>query len=148
MTVLPFWVSERAPTWPEDLRGTILGLTQSTSALDVLRATREAVFHRLAQIAEAIPARRFVVSGGIEKSRADLQLLADLLGGRVVACSEPEASLRGAAVFALEKLGIDVRPPSTGRLIHPRLRFSRQYVVARKRQQQLEKLAGGFAAGK
>ena len=148
LTVLPFWVSERAPTWPEDLRGTILGLTQSTSALDVLRATREAVFHRLAQIAEAIPARRFVVSGGIEKSRADLQLLADLLGGRVVACSEPEASLRGAAVFALEKLGIDVRPPSTGRLIHPRLRFSRQYVVARKRQQQLEKLAGGFAAGK
>ena len=146
LTILPFWVSERAPTWPEDLRGTIVGLTHSTSALDVLRATREAVFHRLAQIAGLLRARRFVVSGGIQKSRADLQLLADVLGSSVIACSEPEASLRGAAVFALEKLGVAAPSPSVGRLIQPRLRFSRQYFAARKRQQQLEKLACGFAA--
>jgi gluconokinase len=145
LTVLPFWTSERAPTWPENLCGVIVGLTQSTSALDVLLATQEAVFQRLAQIAEQLPARRFVISGGIQKSPAELQLLADVLGRPVIACSEPEASLRGAAVFVLEKLGVAVPLPSAGRVISPRLRFSRHYMVARRRQVELEKLANAFA---
>lgn len=144
LTVLPFWVSERAPTWPEDVRGTIVGLTQSTSALGILRATREAVFHRLAQIANLLPAQRFVVSGGIQKSRVELQLLADVMGRSLIACSEPEASLRGAAVYALERLGVTVPPPSAGRVIHPRLRFSRHYAIARRRQERLEKLVAGI----
>jgi len=142
LTVLPFWVSERAPTWPEDLHGTIVGLKNSSSALDILQATREAVFQRLAQIAELLPIRKFVVSGGIQKSPADIQRLADVLGCSLIVCSEPEASLRGAAVFALEKLGVIVPPPPAGRVIHPRLRFSRQYIVARRRQRQLEELLG------
>jgi gluconokinase len=146
LTVLPFWTSERAPTWPEDLRGVIVGLTQATSALDILRATQEAVFQRLAQIAEQLPARRFVVSGGIQKSPAALQLLADVLGRPLIVCSEPEASLRGAAVFALEKLGVAVPVPSAGRVIRPRWRFSRRYAVARRRQVKLEKLASSFVA--
>ena len=140
LTVLPFWVSERAPTWPEDLHGTIVGLKNSSSALDILQATREAVFQRLAQIAELLPIRKFVISGGIQKSPADMQRLADVLGCSLIVCSEPEASLRGAAVYALEKLGVAVPPPPAGRAIHPRLRFSRQYIVARQRQQRLEEL--------
>jgi gluconokinase len=144
LTVLPFWVSERAATWPENLRGVIVGLTHSTSALDILRATREAVFHRLAQIADLLPARRFVVSGGIQKSRAELQLLADVLGRTVIACSEAESSLRGAAVYALERLGVTVPSPPAGRMVHPRRRFTRYYAIARKRQEHLEKLAAGL----
>jgi gluconokinase len=140
LTVLPFWVSERAPTWPEDLHGTIVGLKNSSSALDILQATREAVFQRLAQIAELLPIRKFVVSGGIQKSPADMQRLADVLGHSLVVCSEPEASLRGAAVFVLEKLDVVVPPPSTGRVILPRLQFTRQYIVARQRQRRLEEL--------
>ena len=145
LTVLPFWAGERAPTWPEDLRGTIVGLTHSTSALDIYQATREAVFQRLAQIAELLPAKKFVISGGIQRSPADMQRLADVLGCSVIVCDEPEASLRGAAIFALEKLGVKVPTPRAGRLIHPRLRFSRQYTGARQRQQRLEKLLIGFA---
>jgi gluconokinase len=144
LTVLPFWVSERAPTWPEDLHGTIVGLKNSSSALDILQATREAVFQRLAQIAELLPIRKFVVSGGIQKSPADMQRLADVLGRSLIVCSEPEASLRGAAVFALEKLGVTVPPPPAGRVIHPRLRFSRQHAVARERQRRLEEVLRGF----
>ncbi len=140
LTVLPFWVSERSPTWPEDLHGTIIGLKNSSSALDILQATREAVFQRLAQIAELLPIQKFVVSGGIQKSPADMQRLADVLGRSLMVCSEPEASLRGAAVFALEKLGVAVPPPPAGRVIHPRLRFTRQYIVTRRRQQRLEEL--------
>jgi sugar (pentulose or hexulose) kinase len=127
------------------LRGTIVGLTQSSSARDILRATREAVYHRLAQIAERLPARRFVVSGGVQKSPANLQLLADVLGRSLIVCSEPEGSLRGAAVYALEKLGVTVPPPTAGRLVHPRLKYSRQYVTARRRQARLEKVLGSFA---
>jgi gluconokinase len=146
LTVLPFWVSERAPTWPEDLHGAIVGLKNSTSALDILQATREAVFQRLAQIAELLPIRKFVISGGIQKSPADMQRLADVLGRSLIVCSEPEASLRGAAVFTLEKLGVTVPAPPAGRTIHPRLRFSRQYIVARRRQKELETLLRSFAA--
>jgi gluconokinase len=140
LTVLPFWVSERAPTWPEDLHGVIVGLKNSTSALDILQATREAVFQRLAQIAELLPIRKFVISGGIQKSPADMQRLADVLGSNLMVCSEPEASLRGAAVFVLEKLGVAVPLPVAGRVIRPRLQFTRQYIVARQRQQRLEEL--------
>lgn len=146
LTVLPFWASERAPTWPEELHGVIVGLTHSTSALDVLRATQEAVFHRLMQIADLLPARRFVVSGGIQKSRAELQLLADVLGQTVIVCSEPESSLRGAAVYALEKLGVTAPSPPAGRVIHPRRQFSRHYAIAGKRQQELERLVSHFVA--
>src|ERR1017187_3313683 len=145
LTVLPFWVSERAPTWPEDLHGTIVRLKNSSSALDILQATREAVFQRLAQIAELLPIRKFVVSGGIQKSPADMQRLADVLGRSLIVCSEPEASLRGAAVYALEKLGVAAPLPPAGPVIHPRLRFSRQYIVARRRQRELEDLLRGFA---
>ena len=50
LTVLPFWIAERAPTWPEKLRGTIVGLTQSTDSAEIFRATTTAVFYRLAEI--------------------------------------------------------------------------------------------------
>ena len=146
LTVLPFWVSERSPTWPEDLHGTIVGLKNSSSALDILQATREAVFQRLAQIAELLPIRKFVISGGIQKSPADMQRLADVLGRKLVVCSEPEASLRGAAVFALEKLGVTAPPPPAGRVIHPRSQYTRQYVATRQRQRRLEELLRCFAA--
>src|SRR5262249_54218298 len=125
----------------------IVGLTQSSSARDILRSTREAVYHRLAQITERLSARRFVVSGGVQKSPANLQLLADVLGRSLIVCSEPEGSLRGAAGDALEKLGVTVPPPPAGQLIHPRMKFSRQYVKARRRQEGLEKVLGAMAAG-
>jgi gluconokinase len=143
LTVLPFWTSERAPTWPEDLRGVMVGLTQATSALDILRATQEAVFQRLAQIAEQLPAKRYVVSGGIQQSPCALQILADVLGRPLIVCSEAEASLRGAAVFALEELGMSAPRPAAGNVIRPRLKFSRRYAEGRRRQQELERLLCG-----
>ena len=81
-----------------------------------------------------------MVSGGIQKSPADMQRLADVLGRSLIVCSEPEASLRGAAVYALEKLGVAAPLPPAGRVIHPRLRFSRQHAAVRKRQRELEEL--------
>jgi gluconokinase len=112
LVVLPFWVNERAPTWPEKLDGTVAGLNQSTTAADILRDTTSAVFYRLGEILEKIEAtagrsRAIVVSGGILKSPAALRLLADSLGRDLFISNESEASLRGAAVHALRQIGVE-----------------------------------------
>ena len=144
LAVLPFWVSERAPTWPEDARGAVLGVTQATTALDFLQAMREAAFYRLAWIAD-LTARatgrrlRFVVSGGLQRSPAGMRRLANVLGRELIVCKEPEASLRGAAVFVLEKLGGKIAAPSSGRVIRPQPAVARQYAAARRRALNLER---------
>src|SRR5205814_5805956 len=106
LTILPFWVNERAPTWPEKLRGTILGLTQSTDAAAILRAATCATFYRVANILERLEtktgrAEQIIVSGGILRSKESLPVLADALGRDIGVASEAEASLRGAAVYVL-----------------------------------------------
>jgi len=146
LTLLPFWIAERAPTWPEELPSAIIGITQATRARDLLQALQEATYHRLAQIAEAVEkeTRRklaFIVSGGIQHSPAALQRLADVLGRSVYASSEPEASLRGAACFAMEKLGLATSKPKLGRAIRPRPALSRAFAQARQKQVRLERLS-------
>jgi gluconokinase len=143
LTILPFWVSERAPTWPEHLAGIIHGLTQATTAADLLRGTTAAVFHRLAQILIQLEnvigrTKKIVVSGGILQSPASLQILADSLGRDVQVCAEREASLRGAAAHALERRGKIVPPLKLGRIIRHDRTNAAKAQEARVRQNQLE----------
>ena len=145
LTVLPFWVTERAPSWPEHLGGVIVGLTQASAAADLLRAAAAAVSYRLADILELLEgaigrAKKIIVSGGILQSPASLQILADALGRNLETCANQEASLRGAAVHALEQLGIRVLPPKRGRRIRPHPKNSIRAQENRTRQRQLEKL--------
>src|SRR5439155_9607313 len=42
LSVLPFWLAERAPSWDEKKTGAIAGITQHTSALNILQAFTEA----------------------------------------------------------------------------------------------------------
>ncbi len=144
LTVLPFWMAERAPTWPEDMPSVIMGITQSTTALDLLQTLQESSYHRLAQIADAVEkaARRkltFIVSGGLQRSPNSLQRLANVLGRTVYPSFEPEASLRGGALFALEQIGCRFTRPALGAAIRPKSIPARAYVLARQRQAQLEK---------
>ena len=146
LTILPFWMAERAPTWPEDLASVVLGITQATTALDLLQTLQEATYHRLAAIAdrvEKVTRRRLtvVVSGGINHSADSLQRLADVLGRPVRASKEPEASLRGAALFALERLGHTPARPLAGALIRPRPAPARAHAIVRRRQERLEKFS-------
>lgn len=149
LTLLPFWMAERAPTWPEELPSAVLGITQATTALDLLQALQEGTYHRLATIAaevEKAAGRKlaFVVSGGIQHSADSLQRLADALGRPVRASAEPEASLRGGAVFALGKIGVAPAPPKLGRAIRPRQGPAKAQAAARARQQALEAFLGGW----
>jgi gluconokinase len=120
LTVLPFLAGERAPGWRGDRRAAVAGLSLDTTALDVAQAALEAVAMRLALVYELLAPHAardhlVVASGGaITRSRAWTQMLADALG-RAIHCSpEREATSRGAALLALEALGVRPDVPAAG----------------------------------
>lgn len=143
LTVLPFWTSDRAPTWNEAAVGIIHGVSINTTALDLLQAITEASYHRIARIGELViavepRAPKFIVSGGIQRSPAALQRLADVLGLPVYPNDEMEASIRGAAIYALEKLGQPAPEIVLSKPVKPRTRYAKDYAEARERQRALE----------
>ncbi|MGI8889576.1 MAG: gluconokinase [Chthoniobacterales bacterium] len=142
LTILPFLLTERAPTWPESLDGVFAGVTQATTAADLFRAMTLASYQRLAAILEELEkavgkARRIVVSGGVLDSPASLQLLANTLGRQIEICPEKEASLKGAAVYALEKAGKRAPAVRRGRVVRPRSSAD-NFDRARAAQESLE----------
>jgi len=144
LTVLPFWVGERAPTWPENMSGAIAGLTQASDAAQILRSTNCAVFYRLGEILDLIekatgPAREIIVSGGISHSTPSLRLLADALGRDVCVSPQAEASLRGAAVYVLEKLGHKAAPLRKAKRVRHNRALAAKHRVRREQQVALEK---------
>lgn len=148
LTVLPFWVHERAPSWPEHLHGVLLGLTQSTTAAEILRATTCSVFYRLAQIVELLEsatgrATSIIVGGGILHAPDAVRLLADALGRDICLSTEPEASLRGAALHALVSLGGKDPKPKPGTSVSHDRRLAQKHRARRQRQIALEHLLGG-----
>lgn len=137
LTLLPFFSGERSPYWRADLRGVIAGLTQSTEPFDILRASLESVALRFRQIYGMVarhfgtPAEIVATGGALLNSPAWTQMMADSIGRPVVACTEPEASCRGAAVWALEQIGaipnIGAVPASLGAAFDPRAEYSAAY---------------------
>ena len=143
LTVLPFWVAERAPTWPANQFGVIDGFEQSTTAAEIFRAATVSVFYRLGQILELIEAtagraQSIIVSGGIVHSAASIHLLADSLGRDVYVAAEAEASLRGAALHALNQLGVQVPELRLGKRIRCDKGLAEKHRVRRERQTALE----------
>ena len=112
LTVLPFVAGERAPGWRGDRRAVIAGLSLDTTAIDILAAALEAVALRVALVYDllrprAAPDHLIIASGGaLGRSRAWTQRIADALGRPLTILGEEEAASRGAAVLALEALGL------------------------------------------
>lgn len=148
LTVLPFLTAERAPYWNDNDTGVIHGLRQSTTALDILQALTEASYHRIALIGAMVTASektppKLIISGGIQKSPSSLQRMANILGQTVHPNDEPEASLRGAAVLVLERLGITPDAPSLGKAVRPQARVARLYAIEHARHRALEAASEG-----
>jgi gluconokinase len=130
LTILPFLMGERSPYWRADLRGVITGLSQSTEPFDILRAALESValrfraIYRLLAPSFGAPAEVVASGGALLHSPAWTQMMADALGRPVRACTEPEASCRGAALWALERTGaienMNALPASSGAVFSPR----------------------------
>lgn len=135
LTVMPNWTSERAPDWDEAAKGHIRGITASTTALDLMQAIMEASYYRLATIADMLgeaKAYQIILAGGLLHSPSGVQRLADCLGRPLGLSGEPEASLRGAAVFALEKLGLPMPRSRPDGPVKPDRRYAKLHLAKRK----------------
>ncbi|HEX5939036.1 MAG TPA: gluconokinase [Dehalococcoidia bacterium] len=118
LTVLPFLTGERSPGWQSQLRGTVAGLSPNTQPADIVRAFMESSAYRLAHVAAAMtdygltPERIRANGGAAARYPTWLQIIADVLGVTIEVSGEREATSRGAAVLALERLGHRDLPPA------------------------------------
>ncbi len=128
LTVLPYMFGERGLGYHDNARGTINGLNASTSPGAVYRAFIDSIAYSFAAIDDELtlvlghkPA--ITASGGaVARSPLLAQTIADALGRDIEVAPFLEASLRGAALLALQAGGDDalaheVAPPP-GTTIH------------------------------
>jgi gluconokinase len=129
IALLPFLAGERSPDWPLSARAAMAGFTMATTPVDIAQAALEAVAYRLAlvhhRLRQSFPdVARVVASGGaLRASPAWARIIADVLGDPLEISAVREPSSRGAALLALEVLGI-VRdaadaPTPPGETINP-----------------------------
>jgi gluconokinase len=110
LTVLPFWSGERSTGWLADASGGILGLRQQTKPVEIVRAVLESIAYRFALIARdldgiALDAKIVASGNALRASPVWVQILADVLGRPLLFGGSAEASIRGAALLALEAVG-------------------------------------------
>jgi gluconokinase len=111
LTFVPLLAGERSPGFASHATGSIAGLTQATTAVDIVRAGLEATaieFARVdARLDAVLPgARRLIANGaGLLASPAWMQIMADAIGKPVAESKAKEASSRGAAMLAGELIG-------------------------------------------
>ncbi|WP_236517211.1 gluconokinase [Sandaracinus amylolyticus] len=147
LLVLPLWAGERSPGWAGRAHGAIVGLALHASAIDLYRAALEGIALRCAELdtrlRDAVPEVREVVATGaaLLASPAWQRIVASALGRPLVVSDEREASSRGAALVALDRLGIapgviDGIAPS-GPVIAPDPERHARYRVLGERQRAL-----------
>jgi gluconokinase len=144
LTILPLFAGERSTGWRPDARAAIAGLGAGTSPIEILQAALESVALRFRNVYElmesAIGAPRDIVASGsaLLHSPVWTQMMADTLSHAIIQCVEPEATSRGAALLALERLGVIVNAPAQcGGLIQPIEKNGVLYMAELERQRRL-----------
>jgi gluconokinase len=139
LVFLPFLGGERSTGWNPEARGAIHGLTFATTPLDLRQAAYEGVAFRFAAIADLLPDLREIVAtgGGLLHDRDWIQIMADALARPVAVSAVAEASLRGAAVLALERRGDEAAEAPVSEIVEPRADRAEAYRAAREEQQKL-----------
>jgi gluconokinase len=146
LTILPFWSGERSTGWSTEARGGIFGLRQQTTTLEIIRAALESIAYRFALIAAALdeiaPGATVIATGNaLRSSPVWLQIIADVLGRPITFGGSPEASIRGAALLALEAVGkigsIEEVPVSVDTGVEPDMQRHARYREGLARQEDL-----------
>jgi gluconokinase len=139
LTFLSLLGGERSPGWHQNAQGAIHGLTFATTAQHLRQAGLEGVAFRFAEIAGLMPwLEEIVATGGALLRDADwLQIMADALARPITRSGVREASLRGAAVVALERLGVAAAPAPLAGTVEPRPEKAAIFRAARERQRRL-----------
>jgi len=149
LTLLPLFAGERSTEWRMDVRGAISGLATSTTPMEILHAGLESVALRFRNVYEILektfgPPQDLIGSGGaLLRSPVWTQMMADTLGHSLRMCLEREATSRGAALLALERLGaipdVSALPPQLGDAIPPDPGRKELYLAALQKQRRLYK---------
>lgn len=139
LTFLPLLGGERSPGWHRHAKGAVHGLTFETTPLDLRQAGLEGVAFRFAEIADLLTGiEEIIATGGALLRDPDwVQIMADALGRPLTTSGVEEASLRGAAVVTLERLGETPAPPPLGAVVEPRPDRVEAFRAARERQRAL-----------
>lgn len=139
LTFLPLLGGERSTGWNPHARGAVTGLTLGAGADDLAQAALEGIAYRLADIADDLPDVREIVATGraLLTSATWIQVCADAFGRPVTVSEVREGSARGAAVYALECLGIEPGPAPLGQTYEPDPERTAIYAAARARQRNL-----------
>jgi gluconokinase len=139
LTFLTLLGGERSPGWHQHAQGAIEGLTFETTPLDLRQAALEGVAFFFADLADRMPEVESIVAtgGALLKDDDWVQIMADALGRPLTVSGVEEASLRGAAVVALERLGEAPPAGALGRVVEPRPDRADAYRAARDRQRRL-----------
>ena len=139
LTFLSLLGGERSPGWHQHAKGAIEGLTFDTTPLDLRQAGLEGVAFRFAEVADLLPGIDEIVAtgGALLKDPDWVQIMADALGRPVTTSGVREASLRGAAVAVLERLGETPAPAPLGAVVEPRPDKVDVFRAARERQRRL-----------
>jgi gluconokinase len=106
---LPFLVGEQCPTYNPKARAAILGMSFVHGRKHLVRAMLEGIAYRLNSVYTILSAGDeldLVVSGGILKSPAWMELTADFLGRRLWKPAVPMAAAWGSVLLALKALGV------------------------------------------
>ncbi len=157
LTLLPFISGERSLGWHADARMTISGLSIHTTPADLLRAGMESLAYQLSAVYQQLRAAlkveenvipRLIGSGGALLGSPTLQhIIADTLGAALCPSRNHEASARGAALLALEAMGLipDVAQalPDLANPVQPNDTYGEIYRRAAERQRRLYRLLLG-----
>lgn len=130
LTLLPYFSGERTPDWRSDVRAAITGISLATTPFDILHAALESVALEFRELHQLLAAhlgepKEILASGGaLLNSPAWTQIMSDAISRPITVCTEPEASSRGAALWALEQTGVienvTAMEASTGATFTPR----------------------------
>lgn len=152
LTILPLWSGERSTGWNAEAHGGIFGLRHDTATVDIIRAALESIAYRFALIAQALdeiaPGAAVIATGNaLRSSPVWLQIIADVLGRPVQLGGAAEASIRGAALLALEAVGkianLEAVPVSVDEVFTPDMQRHARYREGLARQEDLyERLFG------
>jgi gluconokinase len=108
---LPFILGERSPHYNPDLRGVFFGLAQHHRLTHMMRSVLEGICFELRSLVEAVsetvgPVSRILASGGFIRSAEWVQMLANVLGRKVLVLDENDASSMGAAIVGFRAMGV------------------------------------------
>ena len=149
LTILPLFAGERSTEWRSDTTAAIIGLRDGTKPIEILHAALESVALRFRNVYEVMekaygaPSELIASGAALLHSGVWSRMMADTLGHSVTMCLEPEATSRGAALLALERLDImkDIAgaPLSLGATLAPDPAKKDLYLAALKDQRRLYK---------